>query len=75
MRYITACDNNSFIKKFPCIVDLIADTETDCVYGGAKDGYIFSFEDQAKALKVISILWGGIAFLKKKEEMVSLSGI
>lgn len=64
---ITACDNNAFIKKLPCIADLMTDAEVGCAYKGAKEGYILSFEDQPKARKVISTLWEALPFPKKKK--------
>ncbi len=54
---ITACDNNAFIKKHPCINEYMTDAEVGCAYEGAKEGYILSFDDQIKARKVIATLW------------------
>ncbi len=54
---ITACDNMAFVKKLPCIAELMADAETGCAYPGAKEGYILDFQDRRKVLKVISLLW------------------
>ena len=34
---ITACDNNAFVKKLPCIAVLMADAECGCPYPGAKE--------------------------------------
>lgn len=65
---ITACDNNAFIKKLSCIADLMADAEVGCAYEGAKEGYILTFEDQAKARKVISTLWEALPFPKNKKK-------
>ncbi len=65
---ITACDNNAFIKKLPCIADLMADAEVGCAYEGAKEGYVLTFEDQAKARKVISTLWKALPFPKSKKK-------
>jgi len=39
---ITACDNTAFVKKLPCIAELMADAETGCAYKGAKEGYNLS---------------------------------
>ncbi len=65
---ITACDNNAFIKKLPCIADLMADAEVGCAYEGAKEGYVLTFEDHAKARKVISTLWEALPFPKSKKK-------
>lgn len=61
---ITACDNIAFVKKLPCIADLMADAETGCAYKGAKEGYILDFRDRHKTLKVISTLWEELPFPK-----------
>ena len=34
---ITACDNIAYVKKHPCIVDLMADAECGSPYPGAKE--------------------------------------
>lgn len=64
---ITACDNMAFIKKLPCIADLMSDAETGCAYEGAKEGYILDFHDRQKALKVIGTLWKELPFPKSKK--------
>ena len=61
---ITACDNIAFVKKLPCIADLMADAETGCAYKGAKEGYILDFRDRHKTLKVISTLCEELPFPK-----------
>lgn len=63
---ITACDNMAFVKKLPCIADLMADAETGCAYEGAKEGYILDFHDRQKALRVIETLWEGLPFPKSR---------
>lgn len=68
---ITACDDNAFIKKLPCISALMADAEVGCAYPGAKEGYILSFDDQDKARKVISTLWEALPFPKPKKKSTS----
>jgi len=65
---ITACDNNAYIKKLPCISNLMSDAEVGCAYKGAKEGYILSFDEQAKARKVISTLWDALPFPKNKKK-------
>lgn len=65
---ITACDNNAYIKKLPCISELMADAEVGCAYEGAKEGYILSFDDQNKARKVISTIWEELPFPKSKKK-------
>lgn len=65
---ITACNNTAFVKKLPCIAELMADAETGCAYEGAKEGYILDFQDRQKVLKVISILWEVLPFPKSKKK-------
>jgi len=65
---ITACDNNAFIKKLPCIESFMQDAEVGCAYEGAKEGYILTFEDQTKARKVIETLWDALPFPKSKKK-------
>ena len=42
---ITACDNIAYVKKLPCIADLMADAECGFPYQGAKEAYILDFAD------------------------------
>lgn len=65
---ITACNNTAFVKKLPCIAELMADAETGCAYEGAKEGYILDFQDRQKVLKVISVLWEVLPFPKSKKK-------
>ena len=65
---ITACDNMAFIKKLPCIADLMTDAETGCAYEGAKEGYILDFHDRRKALMVIETLWHHLPFPKSRKK-------
>lgn len=64
---ITACDNMAFVKKMPCIAELMADAETGCAYKGAKEGYILEFNDRQKVLKVIQTLWEVLPYPKSKK--------
>ena len=65
---ITACDNNAYVKRLPCIGDLMADAECGCPYPGAKEAYILDFSDQRKALKVIETLWDDLPYPKSKKK-------
>lgn len=62
---ITACNNIAYVKKLPCIADLMADAECGCPYTGAKEAYILDFADTRKAVKVIATLWEALPFPKK----------
>ncbi len=63
---ITACDNNAYIKKLPCIADLMCDAEIGSPYQGAKETYILDFTDIRKTLKVIETLWDHLQYPKSK---------
>ncbi len=63
---ITACDNNAYVKKLPCIAELMADAEIGSPYQGAKEAYILDFTDTRKILKVIGTLWNNLPYPKSK---------
>ena len=53
---ITACDNICYVKKLPCIAELMAGAKTGHPYEGAKEAYILDFSDKNKVLKVVNAL-------------------
>lgn len=63
---ITACDNIAYIKKLPCVAELMSEAECGSPYPGAKEAYILDFTDKRKALKVIETLWHDLPFPKSK---------
>lgn len=65
---ITACDNTAFVKKLPCIAELMTDAESGCPYAGAKEAYILDFRDRHKVLKVIETLWKELLFPKSRKK-------
>lgn len=65
---ITACDNNAFVKKLPCIAEFMTEAETGCPYHGAKECYILDFHDKRKALKVVELLWNDLPYPKPKKK-------
>ncbi len=65
---ITACDNLAFVKKLPCIEELMANAETGTPYPGAKEAYILDLSDRSTALKVVSQLWEVLPFPKSKNK-------
>ncbi len=65
---ITDCDNIAYVKKLPCIADLMADVECGCPYRGAKEAYILDFTASHKVLKVIEALWNNLPFPKSKKK-------
>ncbi len=67
---ITACDNIAYVKKLPCIADLMEDAECGCPYQGAKEAYILDFADTRKVLKVIETLWNDLPFPKSKKKLL-----
>lgn len=48
---ITACDNTAFVKKLPCISELMSDAETGQAYEGAKEAYILDFKTAQKSCR------------------------
>ena len=65
---ITACDNIAYVKKLPCISDLMVDAEYGCPYHGAKEAYILDFADTREVLKVVETLWNDLPFPKSKKK-------
>lgn len=61
---ITACDNKAFVKKLPCIAEMMTDAECGCPYPGAKEAYILDFSDCRKTLDIIATLWEYLPFPK-----------
>ena len=64
---ITACDNMAFIKKLPCLEEMMQDAETGHPYEGAKEAYILDTSDRNLLRKVIPLLWDSLPFPKKKK--------
>ena len=65
---ITACDNIAYVKKLPCIEELMVDAETGCAYEGAKEAYILPLDDAAKARKVVATLWEALPYPKSRKK-------
>lgn len=65
---ITACDNLAYVKKLPCIAEMMADAECGSPYPGAKEAYILDFADTRKVLKIIETLWDALPFPKPKKK-------
>lgn len=65
---ITACDNIAFVKKLPCIKDMMADAECGNPYPGAKEAYILDLADTSKVLKVIDTIWEVLPFPKSRKK-------
>lgn len=59
---ITVCDNNLYIKKLPCVADLMADAQTGVPYRGAKEAYILDITDSRKVQKVLETLWDNLPY-------------
>ncbi len=64
---ITACDNIAFVKKLPCIEQLLKDAETGFPYAGAKEAFILDLSNPMRLLEVISVLWEHLPFPKSKK--------
>ncbi|MDE6008156.1 MAG: transcriptional regulator [Muribaculaceae bacterium] len=69
---ITACDNIAYIKKLPCVAQMMEDAERGVPYPGAKEGYILDFSDPVKARKVVDSLWKHLPFPKSKNNKKTL---
>ena len=65
---ITACDNIAYVKKLPCIADLMADAECGYPYEGAKEAYILDLADIRKTLKAIETIWEALPYPKSKKK-------
>ncbi len=64
---ITACDNLAYVKKLPCIAELMADAEVGCPYAGAKEAHILDVTNRNLTLKAISSIWEVLPFPKKRK--------
>ena len=62
---ITACDNMAFIKKLPCLEEIMQDAEIGHPYKGAKEAYILDISNQRLLQKVIPVLWNNLPYPKK----------
>lgn len=65
---ITACDNVAYVKKLPCISELMADAECGCPYQGAKEAYILDLANPHKVLKVVEAIWEVLPFPKSRKK-------
>ncbi len=63
---ITACDNIAYIKKLPCLAELMEGEACGCPYSGAKVAYILDLSRREKVLKAIEIIWDKLPFPKSK---------
>lgn len=64
---ITACDNVAYVKKHPCIAELMSKADCGCPYKGAKEAYILNLDDSSTTLKVVEQLWPLLPFPKSKK--------
>lgn len=53
---LLVCDNTVFVKKLPCLDDVLADAETGFPYDGAKEHYVLDIENRELVEQVIGIL-------------------
>ena len=66
---ITACDNIAYIKKLPCLEEMMKSAETGYPYEGAKEAYILDTCDQKLLRNLIPILWDNLPFPKTKKKI------
>ena len=64
---ITACDNMAYVKKLPCVENLLKDAETGYPYEGAKEAYILDTSNQKLVRNVLPLLWDNLPFPKKRK--------
>lgn len=64
---VLVCDNTAFVKNLPCLDGLMAKAERDLPYDGAKEHYIFDFEDRELAERVIEELGRVVNVPKTKD--------
>lgn len=67
---ITACDNIAYVKKLPCISDLMVDAECGCPYEGAKEAYILDITDTHKVRKVVEAIWEALPYPKSRKKKI-----
>ncbi|MBD5305179.1 MAG: transcriptional regulator [Bacteroides sp.] len=67
---ITACDNIAYIKKLPCLREMMHDAETGCPYEGAREAYILDTLDQKLLRNLIPILWDNLPFPKTRKKII-----
>lgn len=65
---ITACDNIAFVKKLPCLTEILAGAECGASYPGAKEAYILDLTDNRKVLAAVETLWNNLPFPKPKKK-------
>lgn len=53
---VLVCDNTAYVKILPCLEGLMAGAERGFPYDGAKEHYVFDFEDRELAERVLSEL-------------------
>ncbi|MGX8832782.1 TfoX/Sxy family protein [Amedibacillus sp. YH-ame6] len=53
---LLVCDNTVFVKKLPCIEELMKKSETGLPYIGAKEHYILDIDNRDFAKQIIEIL-------------------
>lgn len=53
---IIVCDNVAFVKKLPCLQEMMQNVAVGCPYDGAKEHYVLDLENPAFCKTVISEL-------------------
>lgn len=53
---LLVCDNTVFVKKLPCIEELMKKAETGLPYTGAKEHYILDIDNRDFAKQIIEII-------------------
>ena len=63
---LTACDNTAYVKKLPCIDELMQNTETGRPYEGAKECYILDLSHPDVVRQAVATLWEHLPYPKAK---------
>lgn len=50
---VIVCDNTAYVKKLPCIADLMKDSEVGCPYQGAKEHYVLDIDNASFAAQIV----------------------
>lgn len=61
------CDNSVYVKKLPCVEQLLADAKSGAPYSGAKEHYILDIEQAELAKEVAGLVSLNTPFPKKKK--------
>lgn len=53
---VIVCDNTAYVKKLPCIEEMMGEAETGNPYKGAKEHYVLDIDNAVFAQNVVNKL-------------------